>query len=89
MPYRFRWIPWNVGKVEGHKLTVGEVEYAVNSARRPFPKPIGNEKWLVIGPTNSGRPIQVIYLVDDDEALFIIHARPLTHQERRRRRRKK
>jgi uncharacterized DUF497 family protein len=89
MPYRFRWIVWNIGKVDGHKLAIGDVEHAVNNAKRPYPKPIGNEKWLVVGATGGGRRIQVIYLVDEDDTLFVIHARPLTAKERRRKRRKK
>ncbi len=89
MFYDFRWIAWNVGKVQSHGLTVVEVEHVVNGARRPYPKPIGNEKWLVIGPSMSGRVIQAIYVVDRDEALFVMHARPLTPNERRRRRRQR
>jgi uncharacterized DUF497 family protein len=89
MFYDFRWMAWNVGKVEGHGLTVEDVEYVVSYARRPYPQPMGNEKWLVIGSTVSGKVIQVIYLVDSDDALFVIHARPLTPTERRRRRRRR
>ena len=88
MPFDFRWIAWNIGKVEGHGLAAEDVEHVVNNARRPYPKPLGNEKWLVIGPTRGGRVIQAIYLVDSDERLFVIHARPLTPKERRRRRRR-
>jgi uncharacterized DUF497 family protein len=83
----FRWILWNIGKVEGHGLAISDVEHVVNNARRPYPKPMGNEKWLVIGPIPSGRVIQAIYIVDADETLFVIHARPLTPKERRRGRR--
>jgi len=89
MSYDFRWIEWNVGKVEDHGLTVEDVEHVVNNASRPDPKPVGNEKWLVIGPMTGGKVIQVIYLVDPDETLFVIHARPLTANERRRRRRRR
>ena len=88
MSYDFRWIAWNIGKIEGHGLTISEVEYVVNHARQPYPKPIGNEKWIVIGPTLTGRAIQAIYLVDPDDTLFVIHARPLSPKERRRRRRR-
>jgi uncharacterized DUF497 family protein len=83
----FRWIDWNVQKMESHGLVVREVEHVVNNARRPYPKPIGNEKWIVIGATSSGRMIQVIYLVDNDGSLFVIHARPLTDKECKRHRR--
>ena len=79
----FRWIAWNLGKVEG--LTADNVEHVVDNARRPYPKPIGTDEWLVIGATPSGQFIQVIYTVDVDETLFVTHARPLTPKERRRR----
>jgi uncharacterized DUF497 family protein len=88
MPYDFRWIDWNIGKVEKHGLTAGDVEYVVEHARRPYPKPIGNEKWLVIGRTSNGRLIQGIYLVDPSDDLFVIHARALTPKEGRRFRRR-
>ena len=87
MFYDFRWIAWNIEKIESHGLTVVEVEHVVTHARRPYPKPIGNEKWIVIGSTTTGRVIQAIYLVDDDQTLFVIHAGPLTAKERRRHRR--
>jgi len=87
MFYDFRWIAWNVGKIEGHGVMTADVEYVVNHANRPYPKPIGNEKWLVIGSTRDGRVMQVIYVIDADETLYVIHARPLTPNERRRHRR--
>jgi uncharacterized DUF497 family protein len=86
MFYDFRWIEWNIEKVERHGLMAEEVEHVVNNARRPYPKPIGNQKWLVVGPTRRGVFIQVIYLIGADERLYVIHARPLTPNERRRRR---
>jgi uncharacterized DUF497 family protein len=89
MPGDFRWIGWNIGKVEGHGLTADEVEYVVNNARRPYPRPIGNEKWLVIGGTPRRAIVQVIYLNDADDTKFVIHARPLTRAERRRHGRKR
>jgi len=53
--YDFRWIAWNIEKIERHGLAVVEVEHVVTHARRPYPKPIGNEKWIVIGSTTTGR----------------------------------
>jgi len=43
MSYDFRWIAWNVAKIESHGLTVNEVECVVNDARGPYPKQVGNE----------------------------------------------
>jgi uncharacterized DUF497 family protein len=85
--YDFRWIDWNLNKVEKHGLAAGDVEYVVNRAQRPYPTPIGNEKWLVIGAMRNSRMIQAIYLIEPQQILFVIHARPLSRAERRRHRR--
>ena len=55
MFYDFRRIDWNIEKLEKHGLVWEEVEYVVNHAHRPFPKPIGDEKWMVIGATIRGK----------------------------------
>lgn len=55
----------------------------VRNAKAPFPEKIEEEKWLVKGPGVGGRLLQVIYLVDPDKTVFIIHARPLTTREKR------
>ena len=81
--YTFRWIDWNVEKVERHGVAPEEAEYVVNHARRPFPEQRG-EKFFVAGPTLAGRWLEVIYLQDDAYTMFVIHARPLTDSERKR-----
>lgn len=59
---------------------------ALVHARRPYPKIIGDGKWLVIGQTALGRYLQVIYVDDDDDAdtVYVIHARELTDTEKQR-----
>jgi hypothetical protein len=42
---------------------------------------------LVRGRRRGGRPIQVVFVLDDDGTAFVIHARPLTEAEKRRFRR--
>lgn len=80
----FRWIEWNIGKVAKHGVTPKEAEQVVESARRPYPTVAGDGKWLVLGQTGAGRYLQVVYLVDDDGTVFVIHARPLSDPEKRR-----
>lgn len=46
-----------------------------------------SDKWLVWGPDPGGQLLQVIFVVDEDGAVFILHARRLTEPERRRYRR--
>ena len=78
----FRWIPWNLDKVAGHGVSPGEVEAVVRSARSPYPQFRDDGKLLVWGPTSAGRLLQVVYLLDLDDLVFVIHARPLTDIER-------
>ena len=66
-----------------------EAEEVVNRARRPYPQQIDNRKILVRGQTAAGRYLQVIYLLELDDVVFAIHARPLTEREKRRLRRRR
>lgn len=86
--YDFRWIDWNLGKIDKHGLTVDEVEHVVNHARKPFPLDKAG-KLFVAGPTPSGLWIQVVFVLDEAEdelgdIAFVIHARPLEENDRRR-----
>ena len=79
----FRWIEWNVLKCEKHNVAPAEAEYVVENARRPYPRKIGDEKILVHGQTAGGRYLRVIYLIDEDDVNFIIHAMPLNRRRKK------
>jgi uncharacterized DUF497 family protein len=83
----FRWIAWNIAKCQGHGVEPTEAQDVVDGARRPYPRSIDNAKILVRGQTAAGRFLQVIYLLDEDDVVFVIHARPLTDNEKRQLRR--
>ncbi len=85
----FRWIEWNILKVLGHGVTPEESEQVVMRATSPYPMHREDDKFLVWGPTVAGRLLQVVFLLDEDDAVFVIHARPLTDREKRRRRRRR
>jgi uncharacterized DUF497 family protein len=85
---QFRWIDWNRGHVAEHGVDPQEAERVVQQARSPFPRKIEEDKWLAIGPGRGGRLLQVIYLVDPDKTVFIIHARPIDEREKKRLRRR-
>jgi len=71
----FRWNTWNVQHIAEHGVTGSEAEYVADRARPPYPKIIGEGKWLVIGQTAIGRYLQVIYIDDDDsDTVYVIHA---------------
>ena len=84
---QFRWNDWNIDHVTKHGVTCEDAEAAIRSARPPYPRQIEDDKWLVWGRALSGTMIQVIYVVDPDDTLYVIHARPLTDREKRRFRR--
>jgi len=85
----FRWNDWNLDHATGHGVSPEECEYVVEHSAAPYPEKAGDEKWLVRGPAPSGRRIQVVYLIDDDDTIYVIHARPLSDREKRRLRRRR
>jgi uncharacterized DUF497 family protein len=87
--YEFRWNRWNVEHIGEHGVTCEEAEYVVTRARRPYPQWQGERQtWLVLGQTRDGCYLQVAYVVEDDDVIFVIHARPLRDHEKRRLRRR-
>jgi uncharacterized DUF497 family protein len=84
----FRWNDWNLDHATKHGVSPEEAETVVEAASAPYPEQIGDGKIRVIGRGIGGRLVQVIYVVDVDETLYIIHARPLTELEKRRYRRR-
>jgi uncharacterized DUF497 family protein len=84
---QFRWIDWNRDHLAEHGVDPDEAEQVVRLARAPFPRKIEEDKWLVVGRGRGGRFLQVIYVVDADKMVFVIHARPISEREKRRLRR--
>jgi hypothetical protein len=82
MGYDFRWIDWNVEKALKHGCTVAEVELVVNHPGRGFPERRG-EKYHVQGRGIGDRFVQVVYLIDPEGTIFVIHAMPLIGRRRR------
>lgn len=89
MPIAFRWNEWNLDHVDRHGVDPFEAEYVVTHATPPYPRFIGDGKWLVWGQTWAGRYLQIIYIIDLDETFYVIHARPLAEVEKRRLRRRR
>ena len=88
MSDEFRWNAWNLEHATSHGVSPLEAEMVVRSARAPYPEARGDNKWAVLGRGSSGRLIQVIYVVDAEETLYVIHARPLTDREKHKYRRR-
>ncbi len=80
---RFRWNDWNLDHATRHGVSVGEVERVVLNARRPYPRRVDRDRWQVVGRGQGDRVIQVIFLVDPDGTIYVIHAMPLTTRRRR------
>ena len=85
----FRWNQWNAEHIAEHGITPAEAEYVVRHAVAPYPKYLGRGKRSVLGSTAVGDLIQVIFILDPDDTIYVIHARPLTKREKRRYRRRK
>jgi uncharacterized DUF497 family protein len=64
-------------------------EEVVAGARSPYLLAKADEKLIVWGPTAEGRLLQIVFVLDEDDSVFIIHARPLTEKEKKRYRRRR
>ncbi|MBN1345194.1 MAG: BrnT family toxin [Phycisphaerae bacterium] len=84
----FRWDDWNVSHLARHGVRSDEAEGVVITARQPYPLHRADDKWLVWGPGRGGRLLQVVFVIDEDDSIYVIHARPLTDREKRRYRRR-
>jgi uncharacterized DUF497 family protein len=84
----FRWNAWNLDHIGRHGVAASEAERAVDLAKAPYPLRRQDDKWLVWGRGKGGRILQVVFILDDDGKVYVIHARPLTEGEKRRYRRR-
>ena len=85
---QFRWNEWNTEHVADHGVSPAEAESVVRQATAPFPLRREDDKWLVWGRGRGGRYLQVVYILDPDDTVYVIHARPLTPGEKKRLRRR-
>ncbi|MCC6422130.1 MAG: BrnT family toxin [Phycisphaerales bacterium] len=85
--YDFRWNEDNESHIGEHGIVPDEAEHVVNHARRPYPRRIEDGKYLVLGQTRQGVYLQVIFIINPNRTLYIIHARPLSEREKIRYRR--
>lgn len=75
----FRWNEWNIEHIARHGVRPHEAEWV---AGRCSPTRVADRKYRVRGQTEAGRYLQVIYVLDPSEAVFVIHARDLTPREK-------
>ena len=85
----FRWNEWNVEHIARHGVRPDEAEEVVVDARTPYPLERPDDKWLAWGPTRGGRILQVVFVLDPDFTIYVIHARTLTPREKQRFRRRR
>lgn len=85
----FRWNEWNFEHVQRHGVAPEEAEAVVSSARRPYPLRREDDKWLVWGAGTGGRLLQVVFVEDEGDSVYVIHARPLSDAEKRAYRRRR
>lgn len=79
----FRWNDWNLDHAQTHGVPCEDSEHVVRNAEAPFPRKTGGGKQVVWGRGSAGEVLQVVFLLDEDGTVYIIHARPLTGREKR------
>lgn len=86
----FVWNERNIEHIAEHGMSREEAQYVVENARAPYPQMIGQKRRLVVGRLPDGAYVQVIYVPSRavPGAVYVMHARPLTDDEKRRFRRR-
>jgi uncharacterized DUF497 family protein len=79
----FRWNDANREHIGRHGIAEWEAEYIVRHARKPYPEKREDRKFYVAGQTPNGDYIQVVFLIDPPPLIYVIHARPLSENEKR------
>jgi uncharacterized DUF497 family protein len=59
----FSWDDVNRDHIARHGVSPSEAEYVVCDAENPFPQTVEDDKLVVWGTTESGRILQVIYVL--------------------------
>ena len=72
MAFVFAWEDWNRKHVTKHGSNAADAKYVIEHAANPFPREIGDEKYLVWGQTGSGQYLQVIFAFKLPEELEFI-----------------
>ena len=85
----FRWSVWNEAHIAKHGVSPEDGELAIETAQPPYPLMRADDKWLVWGRGRGGRWLQVVFVLAEDDTVYVIHARPLTEKEKRRLRRRR
>lgn len=57
----FVWDDWNKEHVKKHGSRQSDASYVVEHSEDPFPREIGNDKYLVWGRTHSGDLLEVVF----------------------------
>jgi uncharacterized DUF497 family protein len=85
---KFRWNAWNTDHIGDHGIERDEAEFVIRGARPPYPEERGDDKWRVWGQSATGGYLQVVFVLDAENTIYVIHARPLTEKEKKRFRRR-
>ena len=88
-PTECRWEQWNIDLATKHGCTVEEMERLVLFPPAGFPrrspKRGPNAAWLVVGRGQGDRPLEVVFLMDEDgQTAVVIHGQYLAPRGRRR-----
>ena len=82
----FRWNAWNLDHATKHGISPEEAESVVRRGARGYPRQVGNDKLLVEGRGTGDRFVRVVFSLDDDGTIYVIHAMPLSRRKHGRRR---
>jgi uncharacterized DUF497 family protein len=73
----FAWDKENRDHIATHSVTPAEAQFVVENVAAPFPQEVGDGKRRVWGTTDSGRLLQVIYVLKTQDDVSFESVDPL------------
>jgi hypothetical protein len=79
----FRWNRHNLDLLSKYRITRLEAELVVRYASAYFPRQTGKGKWYLVGKGVKRRLIEMAFVLDPDNTIYVIHALPVGGKQRR------
>ena len=83
MKSKFKWIDWNINHIAEHGISPDEAESVFDKPVDGYPRK-HKDGYTLWGKSILDQWLQIGFTEDEDNSIFVFHARPLTPKERKR-----
>jgi hypothetical protein len=78
----FRWVEWNIEHLARHGVESRGSGGGPSRGLEPISPAHRGRQGFGVGAGRGGRLLQVVFVLDEDQTVFVIRARELTNREK-------